>query len=77
MEKIARITAADRMILRYAPVSIKPLFQYESNGGQTGSKNVNCGDVVNLFAGNIFTSVIPNFTCTIRMEKIARDHRYR
>ncbi len=43
--------------------SIKPLFQYESNGGQTGSKSVNCGDLINLFAGNIYTSVIPNFTC--------------
>ncbi len=43
--------------------SFKPLFQYESNGGQTGSKNVTCGDVINLFAGSIFTSVIPNFQC--------------
>jgi hypothetical protein len=43
--------------------SIKPLFQYESNGGQTGSKTVSCGETINLFAGNIFTSVIPNFEC--------------
>lgn len=43
--------------------NIKPVFHYESNGGQTGNKNVTCGDVINLFAGNITTSVTPNFTC--------------
>ncbi len=42
---------------------IKPVFKYESNGGQTGSKNVNCGDIINLFAGSIYASVLPNFTC--------------
>lgn len=43
---------------------INPVFHYESNGGQTGVKNVKCGDVINLFAGNITTSVNPGFTCT-------------
>ena len=42
---------------------IKPVFHFESNNGQTGTKNVTCGDVINLFAGNITTSVTPNFTC--------------
>jgi hypothetical protein len=42
--------------------SIKPLFQYEGNG-QMASKNITCGETINLFAGNIFTSTIPNFTC--------------
>ena len=42
---------------------IKPVFNFESNGGQTGTKSVTCGDIINLFAGNIYTSVIPNFTC--------------
>lgn len=43
--------------------NIKPLFQYETVQGLFGTKNVNCGDVINLFAGNIYTTVIPNFTC--------------
>ena len=41
---------------------IKPVFHYESPAG-VGSKNVTCGDIINLFAGNIYTTVIPNFTC--------------
>ena len=43
--------------------SFSPLLQYESNGVPPGSKSIKCGDVVNLFAGNIFTSLIPNFQC--------------
>ncbi len=41
----------------------KPVLKYEANGGQTGSKNLNCGETMDLFAGNIFASVLPSFTC--------------
>jgi hypothetical protein len=42
--------------------NFKPVIQYESNGAM-GTKDVKCGDVITLFAGNIFTSMLPNFEC--------------
>ena len=46
--------------------SLKPVFQFEGNGGH-GTKDVDCTNgntTINLFAGNIYTSVLPNFQCT-------------
>lgn len=43
--------------------SFAPVLQYESNGVPPGSKNIKCGDVVNMPVANAFTNMIPNFQC--------------
>jgi uncharacterized repeat protein (TIGR01451 family) len=42
--------------------SFKPVFSYEGNGGHD-TKDITCGQTMTLFKGNIYTTILPNFSC--------------